>query len=172
MRIAGIATALLLAGCAHEGHYLVGDLRIDEHENGLVIWSMRPVGFGDQVGPLLQVGRPRASSGLPEGCFEGFYNPDRMPLDTQGIERALRIFSLCPEQPAPDAYLLRVRRSGETVEVPFKVRIEASAPSDAVLENGRVRLPENAGVFRDHPELIGALVAIGALPPGLSVLEH
>ncbi|HEX4383689.1 MAG TPA: hypothetical protein VH083_12090 [Myxococcales bacterium] len=178
MRIV-ILLGLLLAACAHQKVYTLGKdltvvtdgLQVEVNNERLTSYVM-----GMPKSPLFMA-RPGKEYATTH-CLEGFYNPDNVYLGYSGTADAVRPFALCRD-PAPGdaaAFLLSIRErdpapgsSATSVkQFQFTARVIATGATDVQLSGAdvqRVHLPTDSEAFRTHPEIIGALVTLGVLPP-------
>jgi hypothetical protein len=179
-------------GCAHQRVYTLGDdLSVEESGQAIFVRNERPsITSGVNKGPLA-VFRP-SKDHAANHCFEGFYNPLERMLNDSTVSDRLEPFALCPDPDAPSdktAFRLDlqwkdtshgfeaagVHAKRELRQLAFTARVVAADSADVKLEGAesrRVHLPGDFGPFRDHPELIGALVALGALPPSTTGLQR
>jgi hypothetical protein len=174
--------AVLLAACAHQHTYSIGDdYSIEENERGIYLWNERPsVIYGMQKGPVFMI-RP-SKDNAANHCYEGFFNPREIMFLDSRASTAMMPFALCPDPDLPQekaAFRLDLHvtgREGSGMQYfPFTVRLAESGTTEVGLEGAevkRVKLAADVGPFRDHPEIIGAIVAVGALPDGSPILRR
>jgi hypothetical protein len=105
------------------------------------------------------------------GCFHGIYNPDAAPLSWSGLDNNVRSIILCRDpDSAGDLTAFRVDlrdRDGRFEHVLFAVHRSVAGEASMQADHGppqRVRLPSSAIPFGDHPELLGAIFALGLVP--------
>ncbi|HEY2028871.1 MAG TPA: hypothetical protein VGH20_06650 [Myxococcales bacterium] len=135
----------------------------------------QPGMIGARKGPLFMM-RPRADYAANH-CYEGFYNPYEIAHpDSAGLSQS---FVLCKDPENPDdatAFFigLRARTSKydsldeqrKVQEIAFTARtlpglVEVKIAGD----NPRtVALPVDSAPFGEHPEYVGAMVALGVWP--------
>jgi hypothetical protein len=181
MRI--VILGLLLAGCAHQKVYTLGrdltvvtdGLQVDVNNERLTSMIM-----GMPKSPLFMA-RPSKQYEATH-CLEGFYNPDNVYLGYSGAAGAVRPFALCRDPAAPGdpaAFLLSIRESDPTPgssatsvkQFQFTARVIAAGATDVQRSGAgvqHVHLPTDSDAFRAHPEIIGAMVTLGVLPPELA----
>jgi hypothetical protein len=178
-----ILLGLSLAACVHQKVYTLGKdltvvtdgLQVDVNNERLTSYVM-----GMPKSPLFMA-RPGKQYAATH-CLEGFYNPDNVYLGYSGAADAVRPFALChdPAEPGdPAAFLLSIRESDPTPgssatsvkQFQFTARVIAAGATDVQLSGSdvqRVRLPTDSEAFRTHPEIIGAMVTLGVLPPEMA----
>jgi hypothetical protein len=120
-------------------------------------------------------GAPAAAA----GCFEGIYNPDAVPLNWSGLGTNARSIILCPDPDSTGdltAFRLDLRDShGSFEHVLFAVHRTVAGEASMQAHDGppqRVRLPSSATPFNDHPELLGAMFALGLVPITQGVIHR
>jgi len=188
-----VFVGLILTGCVHQKVYTLGhELTVISSGMEVVVRNERPpVIVGMSRGPLFMV-RP-GKSYPTTGCYDGFYNPNEVLLQDTAAQRFIQPFVLCHDAEAardPDAFRLRLRAievrgdhvGGRGVQVydqgikefQFTARVAASSTEVHVAgaDPRRLRLPDDAGVFREHPEFIGALIALDILPSSITSLDR
>jgi hypothetical protein len=190
--LAVISCVISSFDCAHQRVYTLGDdLSVEETAQGIIVRNERPsIVSGLEKGPLV-VFRP-SKDHAANRCFEGFYNRAERRLTDSALSDWLEPFALCPDPDAPSdktafrldlqatsakkgSSISAVHATREVKQLPFTARVAAVGSADVRLEGAesrRVHLPDDFGPFREHPELIGALVALGALPPSQTGLQR
>jgi len=169
-RTLGGVLALLLVGCAagHHELYSLDDFDLEWRDGqGLVVTNVRLQARtpGVHTGPLVFLAPSTAAE--KAGCYEGLYNPKRLSLAFANSRGAVDGVLLCHDAGAKNGFRLELRSpKGELNLLTFTAGSAAAVAS--VDKNGstlgRVRLPAQSVVFRDHPELLGAILALGVLP--------
>jgi hypothetical protein len=178
---------LLLAACAHQQKvYSIGDglsIVADGMEISVRNERLSSYMMGMPKGPLF-MSRPGKDFEKTH-CLEGFYNPDEIPFGDSRAADELRPFAIChvsaaPADPAAFVLGMRERMPGgytkQVKQLQFSARVVSSGSTDVKVEGTdprRVRLDTvDAAVFRDHPEIIGAMVTLGVLPASLTTLQR
>jgi hypothetical protein len=115
-----------------------------------------------------------SAAGVPAavaGCFDGIYNPDATPLNWSGLSNNVRSIILCPDPDSAGdltAFRVDLRDShGSFEHVLFAVHRTVAGEASMQARDGppqNVRLPSSATPFNDHPELLGAMFALGLVP--------
>jgi hypothetical protein len=173
-RSIAILAAGLLAGCGHMRIFFLEEYRLEwaVEQKSLSVWSTRGPSNDMPATPLLVL---RDSAELQRqggtGCFEGFLNPRKIPLQWSNAPVNLEPVVLCPDpdaQPGEDgAFRLDLRTfSGKIEYRPFTAR--SSDPGEATVTGegqitARVWLPNEPDPFATHPELLGAIFVTGVL---------
>jgi hypothetical protein len=189
-----VLLGLLLAGCAHQKLYSIGD-DLSVVADGLEVAvrdERQSIIVGMPKGPrfMMRPGKNFATT----GCFEGFYNPTDMYLSDSRASTVVQPFVVChdPEMPGdPDSFRLGLRDSGvpqstsrtldvavahatpEIQQFQFTARLAANDSTEVKVAGTSVRslrLPPDAVPFRDHPQYVGAMVVLGVLPSGATSL--
>lgn len=161
------------------------DLQWSDNPWTLTVWNSRPSSVGMPAAPVFylreitRTANPDPAAGV--GCFNGIYNPDAVPLNWTSMAHEVRPVILCPDPDSPEgsmAFRLYLRDShGSFEHVIFEVHRVATGESVMRVENGppqRVRLASGDTPFSDHPEVLGALFAVGLVPikDGFYLLER
>ena len=159
------------ATCAHRRGYELGEYHVDVgDDHTLLVWDTRPPICCMPMVPVLQI-KPSKVTTAEGPCFDGLYNPDRVPLTASAALVTVQLFVLCPEgRPGDDPAVFRMELrtpSGEQHLVFSVVRSTRGGAEIATADgpHGRVVLPDRDVALRRHPEVLGTLFAIGLLEP-------
>lgn len=178
----GIVFALLAVSCAHERIYSLGDdYTIEENDRGIYVFNERHAQVVDiPKGPVFMV-RPHKDF-ASNRCYEGFFNPREIGFMDSRAATAMMPFALCPDpdQAAnPAAFRLdmkvTMRAQSGMRYIPFTAKIVDAGSTDVGVggrDATRVKLASDVGPFRGHPELIGAMIAVGAVHDASSGLRR
>ena len=169
----GIVCAILLMGCAHQHIYSLGtNYSIEENDRGLYVYDERqPSMIGAVKGPIFMV-RPHKDFAANH-CYEGFFNPEGVGFLDSRAATSMMPFALCPDpdQPSqPGAFRIdlkvTMRAQSGMRYIPFTAQVIEAGSTDVGLDGAdakRVKLASDVGLFHGHPELIGAMIAVGAV---------
>lgn len=174
--------ALLAASCAHQRVYSLGDdYTIEENERGIYVFNERHAQVIDlPKGPVFMV-RPHKDFAVNR-CYEGFFNPREIGFLESRAATEMMPFALCPDPDQPlDPSAFRVdmkitmRAQSGMRYISFTAKTLEAGSTDVGVEGQdakRVKLASDVGPFRGHPELIGAMIAVGAVHDASSGLRR
>jgi hypothetical protein len=174
---------LLLAACAHQKVYSLGD-ELSVVAAGMEVSVRNERAYPSTLstpGSPIFMARPGKEYATTR-CLEGFYNPNGAILQSSIAADAVKPFAICHDPSAPtdpSAFLLGMRvadpAGGAYAKVvkqfQFTARVIAAGATDVQLQGAdvqHVHLPADAEAFREHPEIIGAMVTLGVIPAALA----
>jgi hypothetical protein len=171
LALAIVCCGLVSASCAHRRGYELGEFHLEwGDDHSFLVWDAAAPHCCMPMVPVVQVKASKVSTAQGP-CFDGLYNPRRLPLESGDVPLTVQLFLLCPAASAETdrgAFRIVLRTPSGDQHLAFSVL--KSAPGVSYLAPGagqflgRVLLPEGDLPFRRHPELLGALFAIGVVP--------
>ena len=150
----------LTAACAHRRGYEVADFHVDwGDDHTFLVWDARPPSMCCM--PLVPVVQVKASKvSTPQGpCFDGLYNPERVPLNASMASASVQVFLLCPDAAddvAKAVFRMLVRTPSGDQRLEFSVIQSTPGAAEIVVADGphgRVLIPTTHR-FADTPSYL------------------